>query len=137
MLARRDTSAAALREALRRDGLADEEVEAELEAAVRLGALDERRSARIRARALVLKGGWPRGAMHARLVQQGYPAGLAEEALAEVLRDEGWDVRVAAARAVVSGERPARSARRLLARGFDPALVRELFPGVEGIEEGG
>ncbi len=137
MLARRDTSAAALREALRRDGLSDEEVEAELEAAVRLGALDERRSARIRARALVLKGGWPRGAMHARLVQQGYPPAWPRRRWRRSSGTRDGTCALAAARAVVSGERPARSARRLLARGFDPALVRELFPGVEGMDEGG
>lgn len=128
---------AALREALRRAGLPEEEVEAELEAATRLGALDDHRSARIRARGLVLRGGWARGAMQARLVQQGYPPGLAEEALAEAIRDEGWEERAAAARAILQGEPPRRSARRLLARGFAPALVRELLPGVEGMDEGG
>jgi len=137
MLARHDLSATALREALRRAGLPDDQVEAELDAAVRLGALDERRSARTRARALVLAGGWPREAMHVRLVQKGYPPGLAEEALSEVIRDERWDVRAAARRAVVPGEAPGRSARRLLSRGFDPTLVRELLPGVEGMDEGG
>lgn len=136
-LARRDLSAAALREALRRAGLDEEEVEAEVEAAVRLGALDERRSAGSRARALVLAGGWPRAAMHARLVGHGYPPTLAEEALAEAIRDEGWDARAAARRALRPGEPPVRSARRLLSRGFDPVLVRELIPGVEGMEEGG
>ncbi len=130
-------SEAALREALRRSGLGDDEVEAELQAAIRLGALDDRRSARARARALVLRGGWARGAMLARLIQQGYAGPLAEEALTEVLRDEGWDARTAAARLILRGEPPRRSARRLLARGFDAALVRELLPGVEGMEEGG
>lgn len=130
-------STAALREALRRAGLSEPEVEAELEAAVRLGALDDRRSARARALALVLRGGWARDAMAARLVQQGYPPAVAEEALAEAIRDEGWDARAAAARAIVQGEPPGRSARRLLARGFAMALVRELLPGVEGMEEGG
>lgn len=130
-------STAALREALRRAGLSEPEVEAELEAAVRLGALDDRRSARARARALVLRGGWAREAMIARLVQQGYPPAVAEEALAEAIRDEGWDARAAAARAIVKGEPPRRSARRLLARGFASALVQELLPGVEGMEEGG
>jgi SOS response regulatory protein OraA/RecX len=137
MLARRDLSVAALREALRRTGLAEDEVEAELEAAVRLGALDERRSARARARALVLRGGWAREAMQARLVQQGYPSGLAEEALAEAIQEEGWDPRIAAARAIVRGEPRSRSTRRLLARGFAPGLVKELLPGVEGMDEGG
>ena len=130
-------STAALREALRRAGLSEPEVEAELEAAVRLGALDDRRSARARARALVLRGGWAREAMVARLVQQGYPPAVAEEALAGAIRDEGWDARAAAARAILKGEPPLRSARRLLARGFARALVQELLPGVEGMEEGG
>lgn len=137
MLARRDTSVAALREALRRAGLPEHEVDAELDAAARLGALDERRSARSRARTLVLRGGWPRVAMLARLVERGYPAGLAEEALSEVIRDEGWELRAAARQAVLPGEEPARSARRLLRRGFDVALVQELFPGVEGMDEEG
>ena len=128
---------AALREALRRAGLAEDEVEAELEAAVRLGALDEGRSVRARARTLVVRGGWAREAMHGRLVQQGYPSGLAEEALAEAIREEGWDPRTAAARAIVRGEPRHRSARRLLARGFAPGLVKELLPGVEGMDEGG
>ncbi len=127
----------ALREALRREGLGDEEVEAELQAAARLGALDDRRSARARARTLVLRGGWPREAMHARLIQQGYAAGLAQEALDEAIREEGWDARAAARRALVPGEPPRRSARRLLSRGFSPSLVRELLPGVEGMEEPG
>jgi SOS response regulatory protein OraA/RecX len=130
-------STAALREALRRSGLADDEVEAELQAAIRLGALDDRRSARARARALVLRGGWGREGMRARLIQQGYTAIIAEEALSEAIRDESWDARAAAVRLIVAGETPRRSARRLLAHGFDPALVRELLPGVEGMEEGG
>ena len=136
-LARREVSTAALREALRRAGLSEQEVESELQAAVRLGALDDRRSARARARALVLRGGWSREAMHGRLVQQGYPPALAEDALAEALRDEGWTARTAAVRLLTPGAPPRRSARRLLARGFDPALVRELLPGVEGMEQEG
>ena len=136
-LARRELSTAALREALRRAGLPEEEIEAELHAAIRLGALDDRRSARARARALVLRGGWAREAMHARLVHQGYPPELAEEALAEAIREEGWTARAAASRLVVPGVPPRRLARRLLTRGFDPALVRELLPGVEGMDEGG
>ena len=130
-------STVALREALRRAGLSEQQIEAELQAAIRLGALDDRRSARVRARALVLRGGWAREAMHQRLVQQGYQPALAEEALAEAIREEGWTARAAAARLVVKGEPTGRSARRLLARGFDPALVREVLPGVEGMEEGG
>jgi SOS response regulatory protein OraA/RecX len=130
-------STVALREALRRVGLSEQEIEAEVQAAIRLGALDDRRSAAVRARALVLRGGWAREAMRQRLVQQGYPAALAEEALAEAIREEGWTARAAAARLVRPGEPPPRSARRLLARGFEPALVRELLPGVEGMEEGG
>lgn len=136
-LARREVSTVALREALRRAGLSEHEIEAELQAAIRLGALDDRRSARVRARALVLRGGWAREAMHQRLVQQGYQPALAEEALAEAIREEGWTARAAAERLVVPGEPTARSARRLLARGFEPALVREVLPGVEGMDEGG
>jgi len=136
-LARREVSTVSLREALRRAGLTEQEVESELEAAIRLGALDDRRSVRVRARALVLRGGWGREAMHARLVQQGYPPALAEDALAEAIRDEGWTARAAAARLLTPGAAARRSARRLLARGFDPALVRELLPGVEGMDEGG
>ena len=128
---------AALEEALRRAGLSDEEIRRELEAAVRLGAVDDRRSARARARTLVLRGGWPREAMLARLVQHGYPAALAEDALSEAVQDARWDERAAAQRAILRGEPPRRSARRLLARGFSPSLVRELLPGVEGMEEGG
>lgn len=75
--------------------------------------------------------------MRSRLVQQGYPADLAEEALAEAIREEGWDARAAAASLIVQGVPPRRLARRLLARGFDLALVRELLPGVEGMDEGG
>jgi SOS response regulatory protein OraA/RecX len=130
-------SAAALREALRRAGLPEGEIEAEVQAAIRLGALDDRRSARARARALVLDGGRGREAMRSRLIQQGYPPDLAEEALAEAIREEGWDARAAAARLVVPGVPPRRLARRLLARGFDLALVQELLPGVEGMDEGG
>jgi SOS response regulatory protein OraA/RecX len=130
-------STAALREALRRAGLPEEEIEAEIQAAIRLGALDDRRSVRARARALVVAGGRGREAMRSRLVQQGYPADLAEEALAEAIREEGWDARAAAARLVVPGVPPRRLARRLLARGFDLVLVRELLPGVEGMDEGG
>ncbi|HEY1416457.1 MAG TPA: RecX family transcriptional regulator [Myxococcaceae bacterium] len=137
MLARREVSTVALREALRRVGLSEQEIEAEVQVAIRLGALDDRRSAGVRARALVLRGGWAREAMHQRLVHQGYQPALAEEALAEAIRDEGWTARAAAARLVHPGEPPRRSARRLLARGFEPALVRELLPGVEGMEEGG
>ena len=127
----------ALREALRRAGLPDLEVEGEIQAALRLGALDDRRSAAARARALVLKGGWARDAMLARLVQQGYAPALAEEALAEAIADEGWTARAAAVRLLVPGAPARRSARLLLAHGFAPALVRELLPGVEGMEEGG
>ena len=136
-LARREVSTAVLREALRRAGLPEEEIEAELRAAIELGALDDRRSARARARALVLRGGRARDAMLTRLVQQGYPPALAEEALAEAIREEGWTARAAASQLVVAGVPPRRLARRLLARGFDLALVRELLPGVEGMEEGG
>ena len=130
-------STAALREALRRRGLPDEAIEAELQAAVRLGALDDRRSAHARARTLVIRGGWSREAMQARLVQEGYAPELAAGALAGAIRDEGWDARAAAARLIARGEPVRRSARRLLARGFPSSLVRELLPGVEGMEEGG
>jgi hypothetical protein len=75
--------------------------------------------------------------MHQRLVQQGYSPALAEEALAEAIREENWTPRAAAARLVRPGDPPRRSARKLLARGFEPALVRDLLPGVEGMEEGG
>jgi len=108
-----------------------------MEAARRLGALDDRRSAAARARTLVLRGGWSREAMHSRLVQEGYGPALAEEALAEAIRAEGWDARTVAARLILRGEPPHRSARRLLARGFEASLVRKLLPGVEGMEEGG
>jgi SOS response regulatory protein OraA/RecX len=137
MLARREVSTVALREALRRAGLPEQEVEAEIQAALRLGALDDRRSARARARVLVRRGGWAAEAMHARLVQQGYPPALAHEALAEAIHDEGWTARAAAARLLLPGAPARRSARLLLSHGFDPALVRELLPGVEGMEEGG
>src|SRR5262249_22604021 len=136
-LARREVSTAALREALRRAGLPEEEIEGEIQAAVRLGVLDDRRSARARAHALVVHGGWPRDAMLTRLVQQGYAPGLAGRALAEAIREEAWPARVAASRLVVPGVPPRRLARRLLSRGFDTGLVRELLPGVEGMEEGG
>ncbi len=112
-------------------------MDSELEAAIHLGALDDRRSARARARALVLRGGWGREAMHARLVQQGYPPALAEDALAEAIRDEGWTARAAAAKLLTPRAPARRSARRLLARGFGLALVQELLPGVEGMDEGG
>src|SRR5262249_20619318 len=111
MLARRDLSVAALREALRRAGLAEGEVEAEVEAAGRLGALDDRRSASARARTLVLRGGWAREAMHSRLIHEGYAPGLAKEALAEAIRAEGWDARAVAARLILRGEPPRKSAR--------------------------
>lgn len=137
MLARREVSTVALREALRRAGLSEHEIDAEVQAATRLGALDDGRSARVRARALVLRGGWAREVMHQRLVQQGYQPALAEEALAEAIREEGWTARAAASRLLHPGAPPRRSARKLLARGFEPALVRELLPGVEGMEEGG
>ena len=75
--------------------------------------------------------------MLTRLVQQGYPPVLAEEALAEAIREEGWTARAAASRLVVAGVPHRRLARRLLAHGFAPALVRELLPGVEGMDEGG
>ena len=136
-LARRELSTVALREALRRGGLSEQEVQSEVEVAIRLGALDDRRSAHARARALVVRGGWGREAMQARLVQQGYPPVIAEEALADAIRDEGWTARAAAASLLTPGASPRRSARRLLSRGFDPALVRELLPGVEGMDEGG
>jgi hypothetical protein len=70
-------------------------------------------------------------------VQQGYAPALAEEALAEAIRDEGWTARAAAGRLLVPGAPARRSARLLLSHGFDLALVRELLPGVEGMEEGG
>lgn len=75
--------------------------------------------------------------MRTRLVQQGYPPELAEEALAEAIREEAWNARAAAKRLLVPGVPPRRLARRLLARGFDLALVRELLPGVEGMDEEG
>ena len=136
-LARREVSTEALRAALHRAGLAPDQAEAELEVARRTGALDDLRSARARARALVLRGGWGRTAMLGRLVRLGYPAGLAEEALAEAIREEGWDERSAAARLLRGTGDSLRRARRLLSRGFDPALVRELIPGVAGMEEPG
>jgi SOS response regulatory protein OraA/RecX len=136
-LARRGLSAAGLREALRRAGLSPESIEAELEAAIRLGALDERRSAEARARALLLRGGWPREALGERLVREGYPAALAHDALDRAIAETGWEAATAARRALVPGEPAVRSARRLLARGFPPELVRTLVPGVEGMDEGG
>src|SRR5262249_58926513 len=75
-LARREVSTVALREALRRAGLAEEEIEAEILAAVRLGALDDRRSARAPARAPLLAGGRARGGARSRPCGEGSRAGL-------------------------------------------------------------
>jgi SOS response regulatory protein OraA/RecX len=130
-------STEALRESLHRAGLTPEQAEAELEAARQLGALDDRRSARARARALVLRGGWGRTALLDRLIGLGYPPALAAESLAEAIREEGWDERAAAARLVRSSDSPRRAARRLLARGFAASLVEELLPGVAGMDEPG
>jgi regulatory protein len=139
ILARREVSEARLAWDLAAQGLDPERVHAELEVARGLGALDDVRSASVRALALVEKGAHGRQGMQARLVAAGYPAELVQEVVRTAIETAGWDEPTAARRllsryAAPTGPRGlARLGRFLLARGFDPETVRRVLPGLEGM----
>jgi len=140
ILARREVSEARLAWDLAAQGLDPERVQAELEAARRLGALDDIRSAGVRALTLVEKGTHGRQGMQARLVAAGYPAELVQKVLRTAIAAAAWDEPTAARRLLSHRPAPtgprglARLGRFLLARGFDPETVRRVLPGLEGME---
>ena len=106
----------------------------------RLGALDDVRSAGIRALMLVEKGTHGRQGMQARLLAAGYPAPLVDAALDAAIEATGWDERTAAHALLAHRPAPhgpkavARLGRFLLARGFAPDTVQAALPGLEGME---
>ncbi len=116
-LARRDRSPAGLEAVLERRGVAAGERQAAVETLERLGYVDERRFAESRAAALAGRG-YGDEAIRFDLEREGVGAGAASEALATLEPEHERAVAL-----VAGGKDDAKTARRLLARGFSPETV--------------
>ena len=140
ILARREVSEARLARDLAAQGLDGEQIEAELAAVRKLGALDDVRSAGARAQVLVEQGTHGVAGMRARLVAAGYGPQLVDGTLRAAIEATGWEEATAARALLATRPAPdgarglARLARFLLSRGFDPETVRRVLPGLEGME---
>jgi len=122
-LARRDLSVREVAARLDRAGVGDAVAEDVGETLRRAGALDDRRVALGRARALAERG-WGDGVIEARLLAAGLDEGLVREALADLEPE-----RVRAERLLEAAGGTGRAARRLAARGFSPETLGELVGG--------
>jgi regulatory protein len=123
-LGHRDLSAAGVDARLARAGVGEAEREETLETLRRVGYLDDARFARKRAETLAMRG-WGDAGIVADLEQQGVPAELCDEALADLDPERERAVRVVAERGA-----GARSARYLAGKGFaaesiEAALIAE------------
>jgi SOS response regulatory protein OraA/RecX len=119
MLARRDLSEAALRDRLERRGIAPANVGEAAEALRRVGALDDVRFARSRARSLGERG-WGDEAILARLSAEGAPREAARDAVSQLAPESDR------ARPLVAGLAPPKAARLLARRGFAPDTVESV-----------
>jgi regulatory protein len=123
-LGHRDLSAAGVAARLARAGVGEAEREETLETLRRVGYLDDSRFARKRAETLAARG-WGDAGIVADLEQQGVPAELCDEAVADLDPERERALRVVAERGA-----GARSARYLAGKGFaaesiEAALIAE------------
>ena len=116
-LARRDRSPAGLEAVLERRGVAAGERQAAVETLERLGYVDERRFAESRAAALAGRG-YGDEAIRFDLEREGVGGEAASQALASLEPEHERAVAL-----VAGGKDDAKTARRLLARGFSPETV--------------
>jgi SOS response regulatory protein OraA/RecX len=116
VLAHRELSEAALRGRLERRGIAPVDVAEAAEALRRVGALDDVRFARSRARWLCERG-WGDEAILARLEAEGAPQEAARDAVSQLAPEFGR------ARPLIAGLAPEKAARLLARRGFAPDTV--------------
>jgi regulatory protein len=123
-LARRDMSEAGLRDRLERSGVPPGAVGEATETLRRVGALDDARFARNRARALCERG-WGDEAIRARLEAEGAPPAFAGEAVA-TLPPEGER-----ARRLIAGLAPRKAAALLARRGFGAEIVESAVPALD------
>jgi regulatory protein len=116
-LARRDRSPAGLDAALERRGISGSEREAAVETLERLGYVDEQRFAESRAAALARRG-FGDDAIRFDLEREGVGGEAAAAALASLEPEQKR-----AAALIATGNDEAKTARRLLSRGFSPETV--------------
>jgi SOS response regulatory protein OraA/RecX len=124
VLARKDVSEAALRARLERGGVTPDLAGATTETLRRIGALDDGRFARGRARTLAERG-WGDEAILLRLEAEGAPAAAAREAVAELKPEPER------AAPLVSGLAPRKAAALLARRGFEVDTVEQVVPGLD------
>lgn len=123
-LARHEVSEAGLRDRLRRGGVAPAGVEEVAQTLRQAGALDDRRFAANRARALCERG-WGNEAILARLDEERVPAETVQEAIAALPPETERAARLVA-------RLPARKAAPFLARrGFDPDTVEAFLTSLD------
>jgi regulatory protein len=124
VLARRDHSEQAVRDALERNGIREPEREEAVETLRRNGALDDERFAHARAAALAERG-LGDAAIRFRLERDGIEQESIEDALATLEPERDRAVRLAARR----GAAP-KAARWLAARGFAPESIEAAIVGI-------
>jgi regulatory protein len=124
VLARRDHSEQAVRDALERNGIREPEREEAVETLRRNGALDDERFAHARAAALAERG-LGDAAIRFRLERDGIEQESIEHALATLEPERDRAVRLAARR----GGAP-KAARWLAARGFAPESIEAAIVGI-------
>jgi SOS response regulatory protein OraA/RecX len=129
-LARRDVSEAGLRARLERGGVPPKAIGEAAQALRRVGALDDERFARNRARALSDRG-WGDEAILAKLELEGAPTVAAREAVAALTPEAERATRL------VRGLVPKKAAVLLARRGFGPDTVEAAVPALDGSPEAG
>lgn len=129
-LARRDVSEAGLRARLERGGVTPAAIGEAGQTLRRVGALDDERFARNRARALSDRG-WGDEAILAKLELEGAPAGAARDAVAALAPEAERATRL------VRGLPPRKAAGLLARRGFGFDTVEAAAPALDGSPEAG
>lgn len=144
MLAARDRSAAELRRKLLQKGVEAAHAEVAVARLVERGIVDDAKYARALVRSKALGGGASRRRVSQELGRRGVDRGVADEAVAEVWREEEVDQREAAERLArkrlssLGGLEPLVQRRRLYAflarRGYDADEIRHAIETVTGEE---
>ena len=133
LLAGRDKSEAALRQALAKKAYAFGEIDAAIARVKALGYLDETRFAQTKTRALLRQKKTPSD-IRRRLERDGLTAKIIDAVLEQ--ETAGFDP-VSAARALLAKKKAtgAKAARFLASRGFDDEVIRAVVPGLADADE--